>query len=184
LSEEAPWSDIVSIADLSAAEGRRVSLTPDIKTREAVARALGIRDLRKLRLEGRLSPIGTKDWQLVAKLGATVVQDCVVTLAPVTTRIDETFTRSYLADIPELFDADEVEIPLDDTAEPLAAEIDLGAVMMEALALALPTYPHAVGVEPFDQNFAAPGIEPMSDDEAKPFSGLSAMRTKMKDSGS
>ena len=67
-------------------------------------------------------------------LGATVTQACVVTLAPVITRIEETVTRRYLADMPEP-EGEEVEMPEDDSAEPLPVIIDPGAVMIEALAL-------------------------------------------------
>ncbi len=42
---------------------------------------------------------------------------------------------------------DEAEMPEDDTAEPLPEVIDPGAVMFEALALALPDYPRAPKAE-------------------------------------
>ncbi len=80
-----------------------------------------------------------RDWRLEAKLGATVVQPCVVTAEPVTTRIDDPVTRRYLAQMPEP-QGDEVEMPEDDSAEPLPDVLDLSAVMAEALALALPLY--------------------------------------------
>jgi len=44
-----------------------------------IAEELGLSDLRKLRLQGRVFEDGT-DWVLDAQLGATVVQPCVVTL--------------------------------------------------------------------------------------------------------
>ena len=62
---------------------------PDAAARGALAEELGLLDLRKLRLSGRITPDGDSGWRLDATLGATVVQPCVVTLQPVTTRIDE-----------------------------------------------------------------------------------------------
>jgi uncharacterized metal-binding protein YceD (DUF177 family) len=139
---------------------------------------LGIRAIRKLRFDARLSPRGKRDWVLRADLGATVVQDCVATLAPVTTRIDEPVTRCYLSDY-ETPEAGEIEMPEDDTAEPLPDTLDLFEVLHEALALALPPFPRAEGVDPAQTAFTEPGKTPMTDDEARPFAGLAGLRDKL-----
>ena len=115
-------------------------LRPEAPERALLAEELAINAVRKLRFAGTLEPEGARDWRLVAELGATVVQPCVVTLAPVTTRIDTHVTRGYLADWQEPT-GEEAEMPEDDTTEPLPARLDLGAVMLEALALALPDLP-------------------------------------------
>lgn len=156
-----------------------VDLAPDAAARKAIAAELGIRAVRKLRLTGTLAPLNREDWQLDAMLGATVVQDCVVTLEPVTSRIDEPVMRTYLAAPPELPDAEEIEMPEDDTVEPLPETLDLGAVMIEALALALPAYPHVEGVSPLEASFTEPGKTAMTDEEAKPFAGLAGIRDRM-----
>ena len=44
-------------------------------------------------------------------------------------------------------DGDEVEMPEDDTVEPMPEVIDLAEVAAEALALALPLYPRAPGAD-------------------------------------
>lgn len=149
-----------------------ISLHPEAKEREALAGALGIRGIRKLRFEGRLVPEGSSDWRLEAKLGATVIQDCVVTLEPVTTRIDEQVTRRYLSRMEDPEGGTEVEIPDDDTIEPLPATLDVVQVMMEALALALPAFPRAEGVEAVEETYADPGAEPITEEKTKPFAGL------------
>jgi uncharacterized metal-binding protein YceD (DUF177 family) len=156
-----------------------VALEPDAEAREAAAAELGLLALRKLRLTGELVPEGREDWRLDARLGATVVQPCVVTLAPVTTRIDVDITRHYSADFVEP-EADEAEMPEDDTTEPLPERLDLSAVMLEALALALPDYPRAEGAELAERQFAGPGVAPMTDEDAKPLAGLAALRDRLK----
>lgn len=154
-----------------------VHLEPDAAGRAAVAADLGIPAVRKLRLEGRLVPEGRADWRLEARLGATVVQDCVVTLAPVSTRIEEEVARRYVEGLPEPGEG-EHEMG-DDEAEPLPASLDLGAVLVEALALALPAFPRAEGVELPETVAAPPGAEPMTEERARPFAGLSeALRPK------
>ena len=168
-------SQTIRFADLRNRRDTTFDLSPDASGRAAVSEALGIVGIKKLRFEGRIAPLGKTDWVLEAKLGATIVQDCVVTLDPVTTRIDEAVRRSYLSEMPDL-GTGEVEMPEDDSAELLPAEIDLGEVMIEALALALPPFPRAEGVNLGQAVYTEPGARPMTDDEAKPFSGLASLR--------
>jgi uncharacterized metal-binding protein YceD (DUF177 family) len=115
---------------------------------------------------------------LNAKLGATVVQDGGVTLEPVTTRIDESLMRTYRADIPEI-DAAEVEMTTDEAIDPLPVTLDIADVMIEALSLSLPAYPRSEGAELGKTAFSAPGVTPMTDDDAKPFAGLGALRESL-----
>lgn len=166
---------------LSVLPGRKPTgfrLEPDSAGRSALAGQLGLLGLKKLRFEGELVPHGTGDWMLTARLGATVTQACVATLAPVTTRIDETVERIYSASWVEP-DGDEVEIPEDDRLEPLPETLDLAEVMSEALALALPLYPRAGAPGDGDKLFGPPGAAPLTDEAAKPFAGLKGLRDKL-----
>lgn len=175
--------NVLRVAELARGGPRAVEIAPDAAARGRIAADLGLLELRKLRLAGRLAPLGRRDWRFEGQLGATVVQSCVVSLAPVVTRIDETVLRSFVADWqpPE---GDEVELPEDVDTEPLGAEIDLGAMMVEALALALPAWPRAPGADLDQAVFTEPGLAPMTDDDAKPFAGLAALRDKLaKDEG-
>lgn len=172
----------IPVRELQRARGAAFDLRPDAQGRRDLAGAMGLLGLRKLSFSGRIVPEGRSDWRLEGRLGATVVQPCVVTLEPVTTRIEEPVERVFLADPPPEPEGDEVEMPEDDTTEPLGNTIDLGAVMAEALALALPAYPRAPGAELGDARFAAPGATPLTDAEEKPFSGLRTLRDALGDS--
>lgn len=158
-------------------------LEPTSQERRAVAERLEIIDIKKLRFEGRLIPEGRADWRLEGWLGATVVQPCVVTLDPVTTRIDETVTRRFLADAPAAPGGGEVEMPQDESEEALSDEISLDAVMLEALSLALPAYPRRDGAEMERSEFTEPGKTPLSDEDVRPFAGLKALRDRPPDGG-
>lgn len=170
----------IPVTDLSDRAPTAFDLRPGAEARAALADRIGIKAIRKLRLAGEIRAEGDADWRLDATLGATVVQDCVVTLAPVTTRLDVVVARRFLAEMPALHPDEngEVQMPEDDTIEPLAAQIDLAAVLEEALTLALPDYPRAEGAGLGDAVHAAPGVVPMRDDDAKPFAGLAALRGK------
>lgn len=170
-----------AVSDLSSKSPTRFEILPDAPTRAALAADLGIEGIRKLRFAGEISADGKRDWRLDAKLGATVVQACVVTLAPVTTRIDIDVTRRFLAKMPDLTldEAGEAEMPEDDTIEPLGPEIDPATVMAEALALNLPLYPRAEGADLGAATFAAPGVKPLDDEAVKPFARLAQLRDKL-----
>ncbi|HBN30135.1 MAG TPA: hypothetical protein DD416_02685, partial [Rhodobacteraceae bacterium] len=63
-------------------------LTPPAAFRRQTAEDLNLIDIRKLKFSGQIIRLNQADWQLTAKLGATVVQACVITGAPVTNRFD------------------------------------------------------------------------------------------------
>ncbi len=169
---------VVALGQLNARKTVAIALAPDAEMRARIAQALDIRSLRKFTFSGTLQPVGRRDWELRAHLGATVVQDCAVTLAPVTTRIDEAVTRRYLADMPQI-SALEMEMPEDDSVEPLGRSIDPGAVALEALMLALPPFPRAEGAELAPEGIlrAAPdGAADAPDDRPRPFAALARLK--------
>jgi uncharacterized metal-binding protein YceD (DUF177 family) len=169
---------MIRIADLPNRKVTAFELIPTAEERAAVAAELGILGIKKLRFAGTLAPQGKRDWRLEADLGATVVQECVVTLDPVSTRIDEGVVRSYLSDLPEVT-AGETEMPEDDTQEALPETLDLAEVMIEALSLALPPYPRSEGASLGEAVFAESGIAPMRDEDTKPFAGLASLRESL-----
>ncbi|QMU57506.1 MAG: DUF177 domain-containing protein [Boseongicola sp.] len=172
-------TSVLKISDITKAT--RFNLKPDADEKQAIAERLNILGIRKLTFTGEVAPTGSRDFVLHARIGATVVQACVVTLEPVISRIDEDVTRQYLADLPEITDAAESEMPDDDTQEPLPELLDLSDAMEEALALALPPWPRADGVEAVEISVAAPGETPLSDDDVKPFAALKSLKNKLSD---
>jgi len=151
-----------------------VVFAPDAADRAAIAAALDLTGLPGFRMAGEVTPAGKHDLLLTAKISARVVQPCSVTLVPVETRIEEAVVRRYLAEFDQP-DATEVEMPEDDTTDPLTDSIDVAAVAIEALALALPLYPRAPGADLGEAVFAAPGAEPLRDVDLRPFAGLAAL---------
>ncbi|WP_116131776.1 DUF177 domain-containing protein [Tropicimonas sp. IMCC34043] len=173
-----PSTRSVPLARLSSFRPLPFRIEPTAAELAALKQEFDLLDLRKLRFEGTLLPEGQTDWRLEATLGATAVQPCSVTLAPVTTRIDTPVRRRYLADYAPPADS-EAEMPEDDSAEPMPNVVDLWDVLREELALALPDFPRAEGVELEQTVFAAPGVTPMADDEVKPFAGLAELKKKL-----
>jgi len=181
MSPTPPNATALRVAALSQSTPTAFSLIPDAAELAALVDTLGLVGLRKLRFEGTVRPLGTADWQLKGKLGATVVQSCVVTLEPVTTRIEANVLRVFLRDYQDVDEA-EVEMPEDENAEPLGVWIDLEAIMEEELALALPAYPRCDdSPEPTTLRVTEPGKTPMTDEQARPFAGLAALKAELED---
>ncbi len=171
---------VLRLKEIGSAGRDDIVLTPSSADCAAIAQALDILALRKVRFEAVLSPDGKRDWVLKGMLGATFDQACVVTLDPVTTRVDEPVLRRYVADFEEP-EASEVEMNEDDTREPLPQEIDIAAVMIEALSLSLLPYPRKDGAEIGEMVVSEPGATPLTQAQMKPFAGLAALRDKMTD---
>ncbi|WP_108858393.1 DUF177 domain-containing protein [Ruegeria sp. Alg231-54] len=167
------------VADLPQNAPTPFDLRPDSKGLDAIKTELGLLGLRKLSFVGDVRAQGKRDWILAGKLGATVIQPCVVTLEPVTTRIDIPVSRIYLKDWQNP-DEPEFEIPEGDETEALGAEIDPASVMVEALSLALPQYPRKDGAELEQAGYTEPGKQAMTDEDAKPFAGLANLRDALK----
>ncbi|SHI31182.1 YceD family protein [Wenxinia saemankumensis] len=166
------------LAELPRRSETAIDWEPTPEERVEMARRIDVPSVRKLRLQGTLHPRGKGDWHLAATLGATAMQECVVTLEPVTSRVDAPVARTYLADWHEPEEA-EAEMPEDDSLEPLPDTLDLFELAAEALALALPDYPRAPGTEEVELSVTEPGKTPLSDDDVKPFAGLRELKDRM-----
>lgn len=168
----------------AAVSGRKkvhFNFRPDAEQRAQIAQALDLIELPEFTYKGELTPSGRSDVLLHADLAAHVVQPCSVTLAPVHSKLTDQSDRRYVQDYVEP-EADELEIPAEDT-EAMPEIIDVAAIAIEALALALPLYPRARGAEFGEATFAAPGVAPLTTESLKPFAGLAGLAEKLKKPG-
>jgi uncharacterized metal-binding protein YceD (DUF177 family) len=163
---------------LSPRKPTRFRFLPDAPARAALAEDLDLLALHALELVGEIRPVGRDELVLEARLTARADQACGITLAPVPAVIDEPVRRRYVAGLstPE---GDEVEMPEDDTTEPMPEVIDLSDIAAEALALALPLFPRAPGAEFGQTLHAEDGVTPLSDADLKPFAGLQGLAAKL-----
>ncbi|MEM7507458.1 MAG: YceD family protein [Pseudomonadota bacterium] len=179
----APVSAPIAVAKLSRDVPTPFSIELDAEALPDVARYLGVLSLGDVALSGELFALDATGWQAVGHLHAIVEQSCVVTLAPVLQEIDQEVLRRY---IPSTEIAEEVEIVVtedEDGPDPFEDEIDIGALLLEEIALALDPYPRAKGAALETQVFAAPGVKPMTDEDARPFAKLAALKDKLQRPG-
>lgn len=173
-----PAKTTYAVAELPQNKAVSFKIVPEGAALKTLADELGILDLRKLRFEGEIKARGKRDWVVKGQLGVTLVQACVVTLDPVTTRIDAPVERLFLANYSAPTE-EEYEVTDEDSADPLGDTIDLSEVLIEELGLNLPLYPRAEGADLSESVFSEPGIAPMRDEDARPFAGLAGLRDQL-----
>ena len=178
MAQHKPNATALRVSDLSQSGENAFELRPQAAELTEIAADLDLSSVRKLAFIGGISPLGATDWVLKGRLGATVVQPCVVTLEPVTTRIDVDVTRQFVQDY-AVSDDLEAEMPEDDTIEPLGTWIDPAQIMVEALSIAVPDYPRKEAAALGQMVYSEPGTKPMTDEDAKPFAGLADLKSKL-----
>ncbi|MDI1342479.1 MAG: DUF177 domain-containing protein [Pseudolabrys sp.] len=163
-----PWSvpldaDIIPDAGLH----REIAATADICA--AVARLADVRAVSRLKASFDLSRAGDIV-TVTGRVTATVGQNCVVTLEPLETAVDEPIEMVFAPPPPEggATAEDRHRKTLDELPEPLIDDtIDLGAIATEFLILGIEPYPRKEGVA-----FAPPEVDA---DEPHPFAALEAL---------
>lgn len=157
------WHHFVSLADVDE-DGLDLAIEANEAECAAAARLLEIVGVESLSLEARIWPWHKAGLRLDGRVKGKVRQTCVVTLDPVEELIDEAFQVRFLPERSARTAENSSEIVIDaledeDPPELMTENrIDLGALTVEHLALALNPYPRKKGVELED----LPG-EPESD---------------------
>ncbi|MEM7210463.1 MAG: DUF177 domain-containing protein [Pseudomonadota bacterium] len=177
---ELPIRNELEVATLSRAIETRFDLRPDGPALERISAFLGLERVTDLRFRGEIAPRRKDEWRLMARLTAALEQACVVSLTPVPEKIDEIVERDLLpGPNPEL--EDELELgPHDDEGPDYFQDIiDIGAIALEQLSLAMDPYPRAPDAAMNVGQFTEPGIKPLTDDDVKPFASLAELKDKL-----
>jgi uncharacterized metal-binding protein YceD (DUF177 family) len=164
------FSRPITIARI-AAEGRHESLRASPAECAALARRFGIPAVNRFAADLLLSREGGGGITIQGRILAEVVQECVVTLEPVTLQIDEAVHLRILG--PGETISDDPESP--DDVEAPGGVADLGEALAEQLALALDPYPRAPGAALPDV-VTAGQEEPAPEASISPFANLAALR--------
>jgi uncharacterized metal-binding protein YceD (DUF177 family) len=127
-------------------------------------------DLPRLEAGFDLSRIDNDSVRVAGRVAATVVQNCVVTLDPVSNEVGEAVNLVFAPTGPTA--APEKAMQSVDAEDPLEelrhGAVDLGAIATEFLVLGINPYPRKPGVS-FDS--------PMADDPAShPFAALASLK--------
>ncbi|WP_296814929.1 DUF177 domain-containing protein [Brevundimonas sp.] len=167
--DEPPWSERLRLDQIGAGVTR--SMSADAGARERVAEALDLASLDDLTAEVSVKPSGA-GWVLEGRVRSTLAQTCGVTLEPLPVEVDERFSVDLVEateanPVPRVIEADADTPDGPDYIEDGA--IDLGAYVVEHLALSLEPYPRKPGAE-FEP--------PQTDAEPSPFAVLAQLKAK------
>lgn len=144
--------------------GTHVVIEADAAARVALAGLAGALSVERMRADFDVKPWGRDGWSVDGRVVAELTQACVVTLEPVTTRVDETVALKLvppeaMARYEEKLD-DEGGIDVDpalDLPEPIEdGMIDLGAIALEHFLVGVEPYPRKDGAE-FDAEASGVG---------------------------
>lgn len=180
---EAPLelSRIVEIADL---RDPRTTLEFRATDEEAAALAarFGVEGIRNLKASVVLTPFASGNKvALKARFEAEIVQNCVVTLAPLVNRVEGEFLAEFVQDaFTDNHDDIEFAIDDDDPPEPIVdGRIEIGELIAQNLGLAIDPFPRAPGVvfEGMILGNEAPQAT-MKDGRPNPFAVLERLKTQ------
>lgn len=174
------WDDLVWTHEIELAsvpsQGRSFELVPDEATRKRLAETAGVVSIPSLKVLLEVRPAGTDRAEVVGKLEGVVRQTCVVSLEEFDNAVSENFSVDFAADLESEAASDDEE-EIEDLPDPIVdGKIDLGALAIEFLILAVDPYPRKPGVafKPLPSEEAAP--EP----KRSPFEQLSGLKDRVK----
>lgn len=143
-----------------------------------IAAFLELNALKSLRAEVKLAAWRRKGVKLSGRFEAVAEQDCVVTLDPIDCRYAEEFVRTFLPeDMLARFNGSEdlVEAEGEDPPDPIEdGSIDVGAVILEELALSINPYPRKEGAA-IDSRYSGGDLDD-SEAPTRPFAQLLALK--------
>lgn len=174
MSDGLPYSQSYNLARLGNA-GDTVHLAPDREQRAAIAKWSGILSLEAFETAVEITKLAPNRFGLAFRLRADVTQACVVTLEPVASHMEKSFSRE-LVFAPRHREPAEpaselvLEGGLEEGPEEIdSLHIDLANPVLEEFALSLDPYPRRPGVE-----FAPKSPDP--DRQESPFAVLKALK--------
>ncbi len=175
-------------------EGKRdgsfkVEIEANEEERRALAERFELLSLPSLRAEITVIPTGDgQSVRMEGRLQAEAVQSCVVTLAPLTARIDASFERAFSTKVGETWEYTESgsgegegglaltgeDVPI----EPFEGEnIDLGKITSEQFGLELDPFPRSKGIS-FEGVSTEENLSSAGQKKENPFAVLEKLKNK------
>jgi hypothetical protein len=156
------------------AEGLQCERDATESEREGVARALGLLALRRLSARYRIEAIAGEAYRLSGKLSGDVEQACVISLEPVSGRIDAAFDVEFWPHL-DVAESDEDAMVLDgpDVERFEHGTLPAGRIVFETFSASLDPYPRRDGAE---FNWQDPRAQ--EPEKTGPFAELSRLKDK------
>jgi len=159
--------------------GAKVAIdeSADPAERAALARRFGTPSVDQFRVTATLRAV-PGGAMLTGTVAARLTQQCVVTMEPVETRLEEPLDRRF-APANQIESEGAFDPEAEDPPDPLTDEIDVGEIAAETAALAIDPYPRAAGAKVERNSATPPGSAPLDDDAVKPFASLADLKKRL-----
>lgn len=183
---EAEFSRPVSLSGVGSTDTIR-EIAAEAEERDALVRRFelvsldyleGVLKLRMVRAGRGLHVTGT--------VRAGVVQQCVVSLEPLETKIEEEFSLDFDLLSPDEQDApqevleEEVAFDPEEEREPLNGQmLDLGELLTQQMAIALPAFPRKPEAALERSQWGSEAVEEEFSEEVSPFSKLKELKKNL-----
>ena len=162
-------SVVVDVRRIPSA-GSRISLVADDEARAGLAQSYDVVSVEAFRIDGMIRSLGPGRFHLSARIRAEITQECVVTLEPVQTSIDEAVDQEFAqeSNAPSHMQArrrpdaagddDDDGIEVDpDAPEPFRGiQCDVTPFLLECFSLAIPDYPRKRGASVAEDAMSEP----------------------------
>jgi uncharacterized metal-binding protein YceD (DUF177 family) len=150
------WTHLVEAGEVTAAE-MRMQIAPQEENKKDIAKRLGILQLQSLKAKISLRRENKRMVKVSGSFKASVVQECVVTLQPVSEQISENF-EAWFADPQQVVsfararherdkEKSEIERPMleeyEDPEPIIDGQIDVGEVVLQFLSLSINPFPRS-----------------------------------------
>lgn len=172
IGAEPIWTSRVSVDEV-AEGGSHFDLVADEQVRAELARAAGLRELRRLQASFDVTRQSADTLHIAGEVSATVGQNCVVTLEPMESELHERIDLIFsLRAVSAAASHGKATVILDEAEPPeilSGREVDLGAIATEFLLLGIEPYPRKEGAV-----FEPPAVA--EDPAAHPFAALAALK--------
>ena len=142
----------IAVAEIPSA-GKSIERSADDAQRAALAKDLDILGVSALSCRLRIRPLRQGRYQVDGKIDATVEQACVVSLEPVTGKIEtpvdvEFWPEAQISPPASTPEEEYLDPEAKDEAEPIVrGAIDYGRLVFELLATSLDPFPRNAGAE-------------------------------------
>jgi uncharacterized metal-binding protein YceD (DUF177 family) len=146
-----------------------IVIAPGDEERARIAQWAGIDALDSFRAKIGLRKVTPTRFSLDVALAADIVQSCVVTLEPVKSHVESSFTRDLFLTQTKSLDIDVAPVDEDGREEIASPHYDLAVPVLEELALLIDPYPRCPGVK-----FEPPAGG--ADEDAHPFAALKKLK--------
>jgi len=175
LSRDNPWSHPVMVAKIPAA-GSHLTFTANATERAALAQVAGVREILEAQASFHLTHVRGAI-QARGRVSGLIGQDCVVTLEPLQSRVEEDIDVTFAEPGTAAAATPKVDIDGDEPDPPeliVNGAIDLGRLATDMLFLGIDPYPRKA-----DAAFAA--TDEPSEPEDHPFAALKALKSAPKE---